>query len=135
MKELITNYFGEEEEAELSSLLLKIGVPFRLSGYNYIRHSVLLYNSMMKKHYRVKITKDIYPAVAQVYGTTSKCVERSIRHAIEVVFYSGNLEFINQMFGYTVDPRKGKPTNSEFIAAAAYWISDKNFERFIASAK
>lgn len=135
MDQSIINHFGEDEESELSTLLLKIGVPFRLSGYNYIRYSVLLYNSMVKKHYRIKITKDIYPVVAQVYGTTSKCVERSIRHAIEVVFYNGNLEFINRMFGYTVDPGKGKPTNSEFIAAAAYWISDKNYEKFISAAK
>ena len=43
-------------------------------------------------------------------------MERAIRHAIEVAWERGNIDVINDMFGYTIQADKGKPTNSEFIA-------------------
>ncbi|MBQ8823310.1 MAG: sporulation initiation factor Spo0A C-terminal domain-containing protein, partial [Lachnospiraceae bacterium] len=46
-------------------------------------------------------------------------VERAIRHAIEVAWSRGKMETLDQMFGYTVNSGKGKPTNSEFIALVA----------------
>ena len=48
-------------------------------------------------------------------------VERAIRHAIEVAWNRGNTDTLNDLFGYTINCGKGKPTNSEFIAL----ISDK----------
>jgi len=46
-------------------------------------------------------------------------VERAIRHAIEVAWNRGKVDAINELFGYTINTRKGKPTNSEFIALVA----------------
>ena len=65
------------------------------------------------------ITKLLYPSIAKKYNTTSSSVERAIRHAIEVAFARGQIDTINDMFGYTVNAFKGKPTNSEFIAMIA----------------
>ncbi len=48
-------------------------------------------------------------------------MERAIRHAIEVAWNRGRIDVIEEMFGYTVNAGKGKPTNSEFIAL----VSDK----------
>jgi two-component system response regulator (stage 0 sporulation protein A) len=67
------------------------------------------------------ITKVLYPTIAKRYKTTSSRVERAIRHAIEVAWSRGKVETIEELFGYTVNSGKGKPTNSEFIAL----ISDK----------
>ena len=67
------------------------------------------------------ITKELYPSIAQKCGTTSSRVERAIRHAIEVAWSRGQIEVIDNLFGYTINNNKGKPTNSEFIAL----ISDR----------
>ena len=65
------------------------------------------------------ITKQLYPSIAEEYGTTSSRVERAIRHAIEVAWGRGSMDTINDLFGYTINAGKGKPTNSEFIALIA----------------
>ena len=65
------------------------------------------------------ITKVLYPTIARNYKTTSSRVERAIRHAIEVAWSRGRIETIEELFGYTVNSGKGKPTNSEFIALIA----------------
>ena len=43
-------------------------------------------------------------------------MERAIRHAIETAWDRGDVDVLNNMFGYTISVGKGKPTNSEFIA-------------------
>jgi two-component system response regulator (stage 0 sporulation protein A) len=65
------------------------------------------------------VTKILYPMIAKQHKTTPSRVERAIRHAIEVAWGRGSLEAINRIFGFTVDTRRGKPTNSEFIAMVA----------------
>ena len=65
------------------------------------------------------ITKVLYPGIAKIHKTTSSRVERAIRHAIEVAWSRGKMETIEELFGYTVNSGKGKPTNSEFIALIA----------------
>ena len=57
--------------------------------------------------------------IAQKFSTTPSRVERAIRHAIEVAWNRGQIDAIENIFGYTIDSNKGKPTNSEFIAMIA----------------
>ena len=65
------------------------------------------------------VTKMLYPTIAEKFGTTTQRVERAIRHAIEVAFSRGDVDTLNEFFGYTIQGSKGKPTNSEFIALIA----------------
>ena len=54
-----------------------------------------------------------------VYKRQPSRVERAIRHAIEVAWNRGKMDTINELFGYSIQAGKGKPTNSEFIALIA----------------
>ena len=65
------------------------------------------------------VTKVLYPEVARRYSTTPSRVERAVRHAIEVAWDRGDIETLQNYFGYTVSGVKGKPTNSEFISMIA----------------
>ena len=69
-----------------------------------------------------RVTKGLYPLIAEKFGATKDNVERQIRRAIEIGWGRADLNAINEYFGYTVDGRKGKPTNSEFIAQIADYI-------------
>lgn len=109
----------------VSPLLIKLGIPLSLSGHRYICTAVNIYHSMMQTNSRIKITQDIYPEVAHQYGTTSQCVERSIRHAVGICFTRGDLKLIDKMFGFTINEAKGKPTNGEFIATVSYWLTNE----------
>ena len=65
------------------------------------------------------VTKVLYPTIARKYETTPSRVERAIRHAIEVAWSRGNSDTMHELFGYTLQQGKLKPTNSEFIALIA----------------
>ena len=106
---------GNLEEI-VSKLLREIGVAPSLKGYDYLRIAIIL-TMENKEQYLHNVTKALYPDIAKRKKTTSSRVERAIRHAIETAWSKGNIEKINKIFSYTISPHKGKPTNSEFIAA------------------
>lgn len=101
--------------------LMAIGMPHNLKGYTYVISALEKCLDDRNKIYG--ITKGLYVEIATENGDTPSSVERVIRHAIEVSWERGNSAVINKMFGYTISNKKGKPTNSEFIAYLTDFIS------------
>ena len=104
-------------EVVVTDIIHEIGVPAHIKGYQYLRSAILM--AVQDMDILNSITKQLYPSIAEEYGTTSSRVERAIRHAIEVAWGRGSMDTINDLFGYTINAGKGKPTNSEFIALIA----------------
>lgn len=106
-----------ELEQIITSVIHEVGVPAHIKGYQYLRDAILMcINDMDMLN---SITKILYPEIAKKHQTTASRVERAIRHAIEVAWSRGKLDTIEELFGYTINAGKGKPTNSEFIALIA----------------
>ena len=110
----INNVCSGNLELNVTNLLLEIGIPAHIKGYQYIREGIML--SFYDKNMLHYITKCLYPTIAKKYKTTSSSVERTIRHAIEVAFRRGNRQVLEEIFSNTICSKKTKPTNSEFIA-------------------
>ncbi len=112
---------GEDRERNLESdvtnIIHEIGVPAHIKGYQYLRDAIIM--SVEDMDMLNSITKVLYPTIAKHYQTTPSRVERAIRHAIEVAWSRGKMDTIDELFGYTINMGKGKPTNSEFIALIA----------------
>ena len=108
---------SDDIEVEITNIIHDIGVPAHIKGHQYLREAI----SLVMKDTEILngITKVLYPAVAEKYNTTSSRVERAIRHAIEVAWGRGKIDTFQNVFGYTINLGKGKPTNSEFIAMIA----------------
>ena len=109
----------DDLESIVTDLILHIGVPAHIKGYHYVRQAIIL--SVNDPEMINSVTKVLYPTIAKMYQTTSSRVERAIRHAIEIAWDRGDVDVLNEYFGYTINIGRGKPTNSEFIAM----ISDK----------
>lgn len=112
-------YMRQNLEHDVTVMLHEIGIPAHIKGYQYLRDAIAI--SVEEEDMLVSVTKVLYPTIAKRHNTTASRVERAIRHAIEVAWTRGRLDTIHEIFGYTINNGKGKPTNSEFIAL----ISDK----------
>ncbi|WP_352420040.1 sporulation transcription factor Spo0A [Proteiniborus sp.] len=104
-------------EAKITNIIHEIGVPAHIKGYLYLREAITMVVDNIEL--LSAVTKELYPNIAKKFNTTPSRVERAIRHAIEVAWSRGKVDTINNLFGYTVNTDKGKPTNSEFIAMVA----------------
>ncbi|KJR48615.1 Stage 0 sporulation two-component response regulator (Spo0A) [Desulfosporosinus sp. I2] len=104
-------------EVEVTRMIHQMGVPAHVKGYQYLRDAIV--SVVLEVSLLGAVTKELYPMIAQKYQTTPSRVERAIRHAIELAWDRGNVDFMNRFFGYTINVDRGKPTNSEFVAMVA----------------
>jgi two-component system response regulator (stage 0 sporulation protein A) len=112
-----TDYMERNLESDVTNIIHEIGVPAHIKGYQYLRDAIIM--SVKDMEMLNSITKILYPTIAKHHQTTPSRVERAIRHAIEVAWSRGRMDTIDELFGYTINTGKGKPTNSEFVALIA----------------
>ena len=109
---------------EITDVLHQIGMPAHVKGYHYVREAILMvyFDSSLLDH----MMGGVYRQLALRYNTSLQCVERVIRAAIEITWLRGNHEAIYKLFQNTVDGRKARPTNKEFIALLADYLTIKH---------
>lgn len=122
-RNLNDNNGNDDLEDRITNILHEVGIPAHIKGYTYLRTGIM--QTYGNPDYIGRITKVLYPEIAKKYKTTGSRVERAIRHAIEVAWTRGNIDTIDDIFGYTISASKAKPTNSEFIAMIADYLSIK----------
>lgn len=115
---------AEEEDAYdaalerlVTPIIHELGMPAHIKGYQYVREAIVLTIKDVSMIHAV--TKVLYPTVARRHNTTPSCVERAIRHAIEVAWNRGRLEAANRMYGMKLFDKQDRPSNGEFIATVA----------------
>ena len=114
----------QEKRYEMSRekvLLNNLGIRSNLLGYNYILDALRMVQEDADA--LKNITKELYPELAKLYRTQPCNIERAIRHAIEHAWNIGNVDLKNEIFGYTIHPEKGRPSNGEFLAAVAHYLN------------
>lgn len=91
-----------------NEFLIKLGVYPNLKGFDYIVRAV----EIVKENGHIKVTKELYPKIAEEFDTSSSKVERAMRHIVSKISKSRleDLSFVKS------------PTTSEFI----YYIAMKN---------
>jgi len=105
---------GHNLLSEVTTVMHQIGIPAHVKGYQYIREAILMVVEDVSL--LGAVTKELYPGIAKKYDTAPTRVERGIRHAIELAWERGQTDALKQIFGYSMNIERQKPTNSEFIA-------------------
>lgn len=104
-------------ERYVTQIMLDMGIPAHLKGYHYLREAILISERDMRTV--TSVTKLLYPSIAKRYHTTDQKVERAIRNAIEVSWRRGNTHTFEELFGYSANSGRQRPTNSEYICRLA----------------
>lgn len=110
----------------LSDVLLDIGVSPKTKGYVYLKDAIACY--IKNGDYYIK---DIYNYVGAKNNIAPQNAERCIRYAIESAFNKCRLESQENIFGNSVNPLKGKPTNMELVCRIGDLIRLKLKNRII----
>lgn len=113
----------KKEALTVEKLIKDIGIAPNIKGYQYIIGAI---EYCLSNESFPSMTKELYPYIGKKFNTTAQRTERAIRHAIESAWDKiPNNKLIYDIFGNSLDPNKGKPTNSEFIAAGTEYIRRK----------
>lgn len=99
---------------KLEKVMLTLGHDYRCRGTEYLLQAAQLYRPGMR------LTKELYPALAKANQTTAGAVERAMRHSIEKAWtYRGNDQVRLAYFGNSVNPETGMPQVGEYVARIA----------------
>lgn len=121
---LIGGELGRRAELlyRIASLLKELGMDKRLTGFPYVVYAVGTYI----ENKGAILLKDICARIAEENATTPTAVERAMRITLEKAWQCGDIQKMYGLFGNSIDPNKGKPSNSEFIAGVAQqFLSEK----------
>lgn len=104
-----------DPRALISNTLLRLGISTKLRGYGYLREAIIL----MSHDPNQSITKELYPAVAALYGGTAIQIERSIRSAISTAWERRDPHIWQMYFTSADTGTVSRPTNAAFISRLA----------------
>ena len=112
-----------ERTTHITKTLKELGISPRLLGYKYLTDAITMViddETLVQR----RVTKELYPNIAKKNNTSMSRVERAIRTCIITSYDRGNLKLLNEMFGYSISPRTGTATNTEFIATVAEYVKE-----------
>lgn len=112
-------------------MLQSLSFPAHLKGTEYLQYA-LPFIACQPSPGRL-LGKPLYSLMAKAFSTTPAAAERALRTAIEATWLTGNLSAMADLFGYTVSPEKGKPTNNECLAQLARHIHAKTQHSLLSS--
>lgn len=80
-----------------TNALIEMGMPADLKGFEYIVDMMVLYQDEEERY--AGIVKN-YCTIAEKRNSTASRIERAIRHALEVVLTTGNLEAVKKYLSF-----------------------------------
>ena len=110
---------------QFNILFMRLGMSSVLNGFNYLKDAIVL--TINKPDIYMM---DVYKKIAKKYDIKWERVERCLRYLFEVSMLRGDIILIDEMFSYTIDKDKGKPTNREFVKNICNYIYNYNHELF-----
>ena len=115
---------GNHKRPQLSrpaQLLHELGMPSSLSGYRFLEFAMITLAE--QPHLLKNLDRGLYPIIAEKFNSTKDRVEKNIRCAIERTWLRGNASLISEIFGYSVNPDQGRPSNAEFLWAVCDYLN------------
>lgn len=103
-----------DPRVHVSNLLTALGISTKWKGYNSLREAILL----MAQERDRSMTKELYPAVAEICGGDSKSVEHTCRIAIEKAWANRDHR-LWQVYFPTEGQGGKRPSNRAFISRLA----------------
>ena len=103
-------------EKKASVLLYDLMLPPNYKGYKYLKDAILM---LCDENYECNsFTKNIYPVIAEKYGSTSQNIEKNIRSAVMKIYEVNSKEDLEKVLGKSPIIFE-KPSNVKFITFCA----------------
>jgi two-component system response regulator (stage 0 sporulation protein A) len=101
----------------VTGILHALGIPTHIIGYQYLSESVML---CIQNPYKYKrMTRALYPHLAEQFHSSPASVERAMRHAVRSAWKSEGAAMQRSVFQYFALSKLKRPTNGELISTLA----------------
>lgn len=104
-----------DPKLRISNILMAMSFKTKWDGTLYLKEAI----TRTLHQVNPSVTKELYPAIAALYGSRPELVERSIRSAIETAWLHRDDQIWRKYFPAGADGIIPRPTNADFIARLA----------------
>lgn len=112
IKVSINNGFSLIIEQRISRILHNLGVSSASKGYKLLKDTIMYYY----EHQNINnFYKDLYPIIATINNISINTLDKNISRVIEKSINNADYNYLEKLFGSSIDINKGKPTNKEYI--------------------
>jgi Sporulation initiation factor Spo0A C terminal. len=106
----------------ISEYLLRLGfVPNKL-GYRYLFE--IIKDGLSDKEI-LPLKYVAYVELGNRYGKSVAAIEKNVQNAISTAWLKGDVDVLYDEFGETIDMKKGKPSNKQFILTAVLSLKNR----------
>lgn len=102
-------FIRTRSRAEL--LLRYIGMDEKLCGFAYIAFMT----AYMTYAPKASVKYNIMPVMSTVFSKSAQSIERDMRYAADITWMRGNFTAQQELFGYSINPERGKPVMRELV--------------------
>lgn len=115
-----TPFLQERTRAEV--LLRLIGMDDCLSGFSYLAF-MTAYLTFVPS---ASIKYDVMPKMCEYFMQKPDNIERDMRYAAEVTWMRGDISAQQELFGYSVNPKRGKPVVRELCSMLSVTLREQS---------
>lgn len=109
-------------EGMVSNYLLEMGFLPPKCGYFLLKRLLVC---ALEGCEILPLKERAYVGLGLCFGKSVSCVEKNIQNCISEAWLRGNVDVLYRDFGETIDARKGKPSNKQFILTALDVLKSK----------
>lgn len=99
----------------ITALLVRLGAPTSQQGFRFLRRGILL----LMENPNQQLTKNLYPAIADEFGTSSTNVEKALRTTVTAAWTRRRDEVWRQYFPLAPTGQIPRPTAGQFLTRLA----------------
>lgn len=110
----------KEYELRIRSLLLELGIPCRLNGYEMLVEAIRLYSQNPKQ----KIFEELYKELGEIFNFSQIAVLRNMRYAIERGMANSSTRIYEEKFACKIRNGHRCITNKEFISRCVQILNE-----------
>ena len=104
-----------DPEDHITGLLVSLSAPTSQQGFRFLRTGILL----LMKDPGQQLTKSLYPAIAEVYGTSPENVEKGLRTTVTTAWTRRRDEVWRSYFPLAPSGQIPRPTVGQFLSRLA----------------
>ena len=113
----------ENDRDRIMHLFKELGVRPGNLGFEYLMYGIEL--ALEDSEYLRKMTRMMYPTVAERFSTSPSAAERAMRFSVDLLFEQGCYEAIQSVFGGFVPAASGKVTTGQFLSICTLEINKR----------
>ena len=111
-----------DRNIQINNCLKRLGLPEHLDGHKLLEEIFKL--CLEDDSYLYNMKNKLFKELSKKYNKNYKCIEKCLRYSITICWDNMDYEDRDNLFGYSINYNKDKPTTKQFIYTVTNYLKN-----------